>query len=194
MATALANPIPPSTPATIDDLYCVEGKAELINGRIVRYMATGDLPGAVALQIVVRLLMYAQQTGVGIARGDNVGYALPRQLRSGRQSFSPDASYYVGPLPANRMKFIDGTPTFAVEVRSEGDYTPAAQREIAAKRADYFEAGTLAVWDVDPVAQTVTLYQSAAPTQPLVFRAGDLAHAEPAVPGWTVAVREIFAV
>jgi Uma2 family endonuclease len=194
MATALANPIPPSTPATIDDLYRVEGKAELINGRIVRYMATGDLPGAVALQIVVRLLMYAQQTGVGIARGDNVGYALPRQLRSGRQSFSPDASYYVGPLPANRMKFIDGTPTFAVEVRSEGDYTPAAQREMVAKRADYFEAGTLAVWDVDPVAQTVTLYQSAAPTQPLVFRAGDLAHAEPAVPGWTLAVSEIFAV
>jgi Uma2 family endonuclease len=195
MATVLANPIPPSTPpATIDDLHRVEGKAELINGRIVRYMATGDLPGAVALQIVVRLLMYAQQTGVGIARGDNVGYALPRQLRSGRQTFSPDASYYVGPLPANRMKFIEGAPTFAVEVRSEGDYTPAAQREIAAKRADYFEAGTLAVWDVDPVAQTVTLYPSAAPTQPIVFRAGDIAHAEFAVPGWTVAVSEIFAV
>jgi Uma2 family endonuclease len=92
------------------------------------------------------------------------------------------------------MKFIEGTPTFAVEVRSEGDYTPAAQREMVAKRADYFEAGTLAVWDVDPMAQTVTLYSSTAPTQPIVFRAGDLAHAEPAVPGWTVAVSEIFAV
>jgi Uma2 family endonuclease len=193
MATVIANPIPPGTsPATIDDLYRVEGKAELINGRIVRFMASGDLPGAVALQIVVRLLMYAQQTGVGVARGDNVGYALPRQLKSGRQSFSPDASYYTGPLPANRMKFIDGTPTFAVEVRSEGDYTSAALREMAARRADYFEAGTLAVWDVDPLAETVTLYQATAPTQPLVFHAGETTHAEPAVPGWTVAVSDLF--
>ena len=30
--------------ATIDDLYKVEGKAELIGGRIVQYMAQGLLP------------------------------------------------------------------------------------------------------------------------------------------------------
>jgi Uma2 family endonuclease len=195
MATAFANPNPPNpSRATIDDLYRVEGKAELINGRIVRYMPTGHLPSLVASEVFVQLRAYAKSNGVGVAYTDNLAYALPKLLKNGRQSFSPDASYYVGPLPANRMKFIDGTPTFAVEVRSEGDYTPAAQREIAAKRADYFEAGTLAVWDVDPVAQTVTLYQSAAPTQPIIFRAGDLAHAEPAVPGWTLAVSEIFAV
>jgi Uma2 family endonuclease len=195
MATAFANPIPPNpSRATIDDLYRVEGKAELINGRIVRFMPTGFLPSAVAAEIFIYLRAYAKQTGVGVAHTDNLAYALPRPLQNGRQSFSPDASYYVGPLPANRMKFIDGAPTFAVEVRSEGDYTPAAQREMAAKRADYFEAGTLAVWDVDPVAQTVALYHPAAPTQPLVFRAGDIAHAQPAVPGWTLAVSEIFAV
>ncbi len=195
MATVLANPIPPSTPlATLDDLHRVEGKAELINGRIVRYMPTGFLPSAIAAEIFVRLRAYCKQLGIGVALTDNVAYALPQPLKNGRQSFSPDASYYVGPLPANRMKFIEGAPTFAVEVRSEGDYTPAAQREMVAKRADYFEAGTLAVWDVDPVAQTVTLYQSPAPTQPILFRAGEIAHAEPTVPGWTVAVSEIFAV
>jgi Uma2 family endonuclease len=47
------------------------------------------------------------------------------------------------------MKFFEGAPVFAVEVRSEGDYGPAAERELAEKRADYFAAGTLAVWDVD---------------------------------------------
>jgi hypothetical protein len=35
-----------------------------------------------------------------------------------------------------------------VEVRSEGDYGPRAEQELARKRADYFEAGTRAVWDV----------------------------------------------
>lgn len=193
MATILANPIPPgSPPATLDDLYRVEGKAELINGRIVHSMPTGDLPTEVAMEIAFALRNYAKRTGVGVARTDNLGYALPHPLKSGRLSFSPDASYFVGPLPADRMRFIEGTPTLAVEVRSAGDYTQAAEREIAAKRADYFEAGTLAVWDVDPVAQTVTLYLALAPMQPVVFRAGDIAHAEPAVPDWTVEVSEIM--
>ena len=40
------------------------------------------------------------------------------------------------------MKFFQGAPVFAVEVRSEGDYGPRAEREMAAKRADYFAAGT----------------------------------------------------
>ncbi len=53
------------------------------------------------------------------------------------------------------MRFIEGPPTFAVEVRSENAYTPAAEIEIAAKRADYFAAGTLVVWDVDPIAETI---------------------------------------
>ena len=29
---------------------------------------------------------------------------------------------------------------------------------MAAKRADYFAAGTLVVWDVDPLAETVAVY------------------------------------
>ncbi len=194
MATVSTNSIVPSVPhATIDDLYRVEGKAELINGRIVRYMPTGHLPATVAAEIFVHLRAHAKQTGIGVAHTDNLAYALPRQLKNGRHSFSPDASYYVGPLPANRMCFIEGAPTFAVEVRSEGDYTPAAEREIAAKRADYFEAGTLVVWDVDPQARTIRAYSVSAPTQPIVYRVGDVASAEPAVPGWTVAVAEIFA-
>jgi len=47
------------------------------------------------------------------------------------------------------MRFASGAPIFAVEVRSENDYGPAAERAMAAKRADYFACGTLVVWDVD---------------------------------------------
>jgi hypothetical protein len=36
------------TAATLDDLYRVEGKAELIDGRIVPLMATGRRPNRVA--------------------------------------------------------------------------------------------------------------------------------------------------
>ena len=137
------------------------------------------------------LRLYANATGRGRAYADGIGYAIP-ELASGRESFSPDASYYLGPRPANRMRFIEGPPTFAVEVRSENDSGPSADADIAAKRADYFEAGTQVVWDVDPVAETVTVYRATAPTAPVVYRRGDLAEAEPAVPGWRLAVADIF--
>ena len=91
------------------------------------------------------------------------------------------------------MRFIEGPPTFAAEVRSENDYGPAAEAEIAAKRADYFEAGTLVVWDVDPVAEIIRSYRADDPASPITYRRGDVAEAEPAVPGWRIAVDEVFA-
>jgi Uma2 family endonuclease len=180
------------TRATLDDLYRETGKAELIGGRIIRSMPTGDLPSEVANEIYVSLRAYAKAKGQGVAKAGGVGYAGP-ELASGRESFAPDASYYAGEPPRNRMRFIEGPPTLAVEVRSENDYGAAAERELAAKRTDYFEAGTLVVWDVDPLAETVAVYRAAAPAQPVLYRRGATAEAEPAVPGWRVAVDEIFA-
>lgn len=180
-----------ATRATLDDLYREEGKAELVGGRIVRFVASGELPSAVAFEIAVSLRAFAKSTGRGVAFGDGLGYAVP-ELPSGRESFSPDASYHVGPRPANRMRFIEGAPTFAVEVRSENDYGDAAEVELAAKRADYFAAGTRVVWDVDPRAETVAVYLAAAPDQPVIYRRGDQAEAGPPVPGWKMAVDDIF--
>lgn len=179
-------------PATLDDLYRVEGKAELIAGRIVRLMPSGDAPSEAAFEIAVSLREHARRTGLGVAFPDGIGYAQRPPLPSGRQSFSPDASYYVGPRPRNRMRFIEGAPTLAVEVRSEQDQGEAAEMRLAAKRADYFQAGTLVVWDVDPVARTIAVHRSDQPTQPTVFGIGQLADAEPAVPGWRIPVDDVF--
>ena len=92
------------------------------------------------------------------------------------------------------MKFVDGAPDFAVEVRSEGDYGPAAERAMTAKRQDYFDAGTLAVWDVDLESEDVVrlFREGDSETPAAVFRRGELAHAEPAVPGWTMPVNDLF--
>ena len=64
------------------------------------------------------------------------------------------------------MRFIEGAPTFAVEVRSDNDYGAAAEAEMAAKRADYFEAGTQIVWDVDPIAETIRVYRAGGDVRP----------------------------
>ena len=177
--------------ATLDDLLREPGRAELIGGRIVRYMAVGYRPNRVAGRIYRSLDDYCEREGRGVATTDSMGYAVP-VLISGRQSFSPDAAYYVGPMPANPMRFIEGPPTLAVEVRSEGDYTPSAEREMAAKRLDYFEAGTAVVWDVDPIAETIAVYRAASPNALVVYARGQVAEAEPAGPGWRVEFDWVF--
>ena len=173
----------------VQALYRVEGKAEIINGEIVRFMSTGYDPNYASGEIYVSLRLYARREHRGHIGTDNLGFIvdLPH-----RMSFSPDASYFTNPTAG--MKFVEGAPDFAVEVRSESDYGPAAEREMAAKRADYFAAGTLVVWDVDLLSDDVVrVYRDGNAEQPAaVFRRGDTADAEPAVPGWTLAVDDLF--
>jgi Uma2 family endonuclease len=175
--------------ATIDDLYRVEGKAELINGHVVQMAASGFRPSRVSLRLSRSLDDYERAGGSGYAIGDNAGFRvrLPH-----RESFSPDAAWYTG--PDTGMKFLDGAPAFAAEVRSENGYDPAAERELRDKRADYFAAGTLVVWDVDPLEEeTIRVYRGGNPDTPAVtYRRGDVAEAKPAVPGWRVRVDDLF--
>lgn len=173
--------------ATVEDLARVEGKAEIVNGELVLMTPTGGFHGYVVGGIFASLREHETRTRTGHALGDNIGFIvnLPN-----RRSFSPDAAFYTGKL---RRGFLDGAPVFAVEVRSEEDYGPAAETAMAAKRADYFAAGTLVVWDVDMLRDTsIKVYRSTSPDQPTIYRSGDRADAEPAVPGWTMPVDDLI--
>ncbi|HMB06209.1 MAG TPA: Uma2 family endonuclease [Isosphaeraceae bacterium] len=174
--------------AMLADLARTDGKAELIGGRIVPLMASGHRPSRVAFRITRGLDDYAEATGRGIAYADGMGFAVP-ELPSGRESFSPDSAFYVGPLSESPMRFIEGPPTLVVAVRSEDDYGEAAEAEQAAKRADYFTAGTLVVWDVDPVADCVHVSRAAEPDRPTTYTRGQTAEA---APGWRALVDGLF--
>ncbi len=163
------------------------GKAEIVGGEVVRMAPTGGLPGYAAGEIFASLRAHARATGHGHALGDNVGFLvdLPQ-----RRSFSPDAALHLGPLA---MDFVRGAPALAVEVRSAGDYGPQAEAAIAGKRADYFAAGTLVVWDVDLRGpEVIRVHDARDRAHVRVYRRGETAEAEPAVPGWTFAVDELF--
>ena len=178
------------TEATIEDLYRVheDGKAEIVDGELVLMSPTGDLPHSAALEIAVSLRDYARRTKSGRAYADNAAFIVSL---SNRKSFSPDAAFYVGPRTGG--KFLRGAPLFAVEVRSEGDYGPKAEAKMERKRADYFAAGTLIVWDVDVLEhETVIKYRADNPDAPRVFNRGETADAEPALPGWSMPVDDLF--
>ncbi len=176
--------------ATVEDLYRIpeNGKAEIVNGELVQMPPTGGVSGRAGGRIYRSLDDYERNTGGGYAFPDNVGFTvnLPH-----RDSFSPDAAFHVGELRGG--EFLEGAPVFAVEVRSKNDYGPQAERAMAEKRADYFACGTLVVWDVDALREKmVRVYRIGAPDNPTIYRQGETAEAEPALPGWRLPVDEFI--
>lgn len=174
--------------ATIEDLYNApdDGNYEIVDGRLVKLMSTSDDPNFTAGEIFASLREYAHEHPEGRARTDGVAYVvdLPN-----RKSFSPDASFS---YTRSGMRFVNGAPLFAAEVRSEHDHGASADRDYARKRLDYFAAGTEVVWDVDPESQTVRSCRREVPNVPHIFHLGEMANAEPALPGWRISVDDLF--
>ncbi|MDP9349115.1 MAG: Uma2 family endonuclease [Gemmatimonadota bacterium] len=175
--------------ATVEDLYELDEKAEIVNGQIVLMGGTGFKPNRAAGRIYRSLDDHELERGGGYALTDGAVFVvnLPH-----RQSFSPDAAWYTGAPTEGR--FMQGPPALAVEVRSQGDYGLRAEREMLAKRADYFATGTAVVWDVDVLReQVVRVYRSTEPDTPVIYHRGEVAEAEPAVPRWRFEVDRLFA-
>jgi Uma2 family endonuclease len=181
----------PRTAELVDELLRVaeNGKAEIVDGALRRMSPTGFLPARAGGAIYASLREYERRTRLGYAIPDNAGFLV--DLPS-RQSFSPDAAFYTGEPTGGR--FMKGAPVFAAEVRSESDYGPAAEAALRAKRADYFAAGTLVVWDVDVLQdEVVRVYRAdGGPDRSEAHHRGGNARAEPALPGWSLAVDELF--
>lgn len=177
--------------ALIEALYRTPGKAEIVNGEIREYMATGGIPNYAAGEIFAELRQYARATRRGVAVTDGAGFTVKLPNRS---SFSPDAAFWTGVAPT--AKFYEGAPVFAVEVRSEGDSGPVAEAEMREKRRDYFAAGTEVVWDVDTRSDAATVRKytrtGGAEVPARTYGKGDTADAEPALPGFAAAVRDLF--
>jgi Uma2 family endonuclease len=176
--------------ATIEDLYRVPDKrgAELVNGRIEVLSLMEVLPGQAGGTILFSLYQYAEARGLGQPFGSRIGYEvdLPH-----RKSFSPRVSLYNG--PDTGWKFPIGGPIFAAEIRNSWEHGPAIDAAYAAKRADYFATGTLVVWDVDLQSEDVVkVYRASDLDSFTIYRRGDMAEAESAVPGWILPVDELF--
>jgi Uma2 family endonuclease len=173
--------------ASVEDLYQVNGKAELVGGEL-RMMSPASGRHGRATLVIAASLMQMEKTLKGFAFCDNVGFLvnLPN-----RRSFSPDAAFFMGAVPEE--EFLNQAPVFAVEIRSPSDYGPAAEQRLAVKRDEYFAAGTQVVWDVDLRGDDVVqVYRQSEPTNPQIYRRDEVAETEPAVPGWTFPVSDLF--
>ena len=176
--------VPLGRPPTVDDLRRTRLKAEIVGRQLIVIGPSGDLAASAAGNILVSLQLHKRRSGGGRAFGSRLAYLLDLPHR---QAICPDASWYTGP-PAG-AGFPRGAPAFAVEIRDPGEQGDRAERRMAAKRADYFAAGTQVVWDVDVLHEgVIRAYRADLPDRAKVYRRGQTAGAEPAVPGWRFAV------
>ena len=173
-------------PATVQDLLCLDEKAEIVHGEIVVMGGNGLRTNRPAALIWLSLYQYELACGGGHAVADKGVFVvgLPHRI-----SFSPDAAWFTGSVTD---PCFQGAPALAIEIRSAGDYGLRAERTMAAKRADYFAAGTAVVWDVDVLRGRLIRVYRPDDAEPAVYRTGNVAEAEPAVPGWRFAVDEMF--
>ena len=82
---------------------------------------------------------------------------------------------------------IEGAPLLAVEIMSPSDDFEGTTDKINA----YLQAGVALVWRVEPALKFLTVFRP--DSAPRAFGLGDELTAEPHLPGFRVAVTEIFA-
>jgi Uma2 family endonuclease len=90
------------------------------------------------------------------------------------------------PSDPREARYVDGPPVLVVEILSPHD----KQKDIEDKVADYLDAGVPLVWIVAPRFSTVTVYRPDA--KPQLFNADQELTAEPFLPGFRVAVADLF--
>jgi Uma2 family endonuclease len=167
--------VPLGRPATIADLRRTKLKAEIVNGELLVIGPSGGRAATAAGNIVFSLHLY--ERGVRRPRYDDVTRGVHRR------SAAP-------PVDLSGRELVHGT---SVAVRDGIDHGDEAERRMAAKRADYFSAGTQVVWDVDVLTENlIRVYSADDPDHATVYRQGEIAEAEPAVPGWRFAVDELL--
>ena len=183
------DPIPPQ-PMTVEECARFEEPEDGYRYELVRGVLTVQEPGpgyphaSLQADLVRRLGNWTRQTGRGNVAVD-MGCIIRMTPATVRR---PDICIFLEPgswenTPGN---WAQGAPEIAIEVLSLSN-TPAAMRE---KMRDYFEAGALRVWMVDPKARTVTIHRSDG--SETIFRNGNRLEDPDVLPGFGLEMSELF--
>jgi Uma2 family endonuclease len=178
-----------STLVTADQLLRMPDdgfRYELVAGELKRMTPAGWKHGMVGSRLHSLLGQHISQHGLGELFLAETGFLLAREPDTVR---APDIAF----VRKDRLQgkppeeaFWPGAPDLAVEVVSPGDSTGEVDDKVKA----WLDAGTVAVWVVNPAWRTVTIYRSA--TDIKVLTESDELSGEDVVPGFRCPVRSLF--
>jgi Uma2 family endonuclease len=179
---------PPPGTATEADVLAVDRTedrlCELVEGVLVE-KAMGLRESFLAVFIAAMVDRFVRPRNLGLVSGESGTMRLMAGLVR-----IPDVAFVSWDrIPGRRMPaepIPDLVPDLAVEVLSQSN-TPA---EMARKRKEYFAAGVLLVWEVDPESRTVTVYTG--PDQFTELTESDTLDGGAVLPGFTLPLRQLF--
>ena len=162
----------------------------LIRGRLYECPMTvrGYSHSSIEANIVYHLQHWIKQQPIphGRAVSGEAGFLLRREPGS---KVGIDVAYIIAEQVAatpKNAKVIEGPPLLAVEILSPSDRI----QDVMEKIGEYLQAGVRLVWCVEPTFSTITVYRPDA--EPVSFNLHDELTSEPHLPGFRVAVAEIF--
>jgi len=161
------------------------GRCELLRGELVMMSPAGFGHGRVAHRVGMHLGKFVQARRLGVVTAAETGFQIGRDPDTVR---APDVAFISSRrIPEEEPAgFFPGAPDLAVEVLSPNDRAS----EVIAKVQDWLDAGSVLVGVVDPQTRMVSVYRGRA--EALLCRAGDVLEGGDVLPGFRLAVDEIF--
>lgn len=158
---------------------------ELVNGEIVDMGNSGMEHGEFGAFLAGSLSIFTRQNRLGVVCDSSTAFTL----KNGNKR-SPDVSF----VARERLKglkrlpkgYFQGSPDLAVEILSPSNTV----EEIHDKIVEYFENDTRLVWVIHPDEKYVLVYHS--PEPDCFLRSGDRLDGETVIPGFSMAVLELF--
>lgn len=173
---------------TVKDLeqmqqYNSDYSMELVDGEIIVMSPSGYESDEVALEIGRQLANWVRPRKLGRVTASSAGFILPSaDVRA------PDASF----VKADRLKrttedFAQLVPDLMFEVKSKTDTVKKLRHKIQ----EFLRLGAQVGVLVDPRTETVEVYRSGLEVS--ILRNGDVLTVPELLPGWEMAIGEIWA-
>ena len=181
----------PSTRLTVADLEQLQGilceahldyQLELVDGKIIIMGPSDIVSSEIGAEFGRLLLNWVKPRKLGRVFESSGGFILPNSdLRA------PDVSFVTADrLKQSKRYFAELVPDLVVEIKSQSDRLKPLREKIQSFIKSGAKVGIL----IDPDKRTVTIYTPKA--EPVVLRDGDMISIPELLPGWEVAVTELW--
>jgi Uma2 family endonuclease len=181
----------PSTRLTVADLEQLQGilceahldyQLELVDGKIIIMGPSDIVSSEIGAELVSLLRNWVKPRKLGRVFESSGGFILPNSNLT-----APDVSFVVADrLKQSKRYFAELVPDLVVEIKSQSDRLKPLREKIQS----FIELGAKVGILIDPDKRTVTLYTPTA--EPVVLRDGDMISIPELLPGWEVAVTELW--
>lgn len=181
----------PSTRLTVADLEQLQGilceahldyQLELVDGKIIIMGPSDIVSSEIGAELVRLLLNWVKPRKLGRVFESSGGFILPNSNLT-----APDVSFVTADrLKQSKRYFAELVPDIVVEIKSQSDRLKPLREKIQS----FIELGAKVGILIDPDKRTVTIYTPKA--EPVVLRDGDMISIPELLPGWEVAVTELW--